>query len=398
MTSLPPATGEVAFPLGTGASVEGDRLVVSVVIPCLNEAENIEECVTRAFAVLREHGISGEVIVSDNGSEDGSGDIARAAGATVIHEPRRGYGSAYLAGFAAARGDYILMIDADLTYEFEEIPRFVAELEAGGQLVMGDRMSNIEPGAMPFLNRYVGNPILSGLLKLVLRAGVRDAHCGMRAIRRDVLPGLGLTSTGMEFASEMVIRAVRAGLDIREFPIRLHPRGGESKLSPFRDGWRHLRLILVYSPTFVFIFPGALSLLLGALVTALVFGDVTLFGRGWYLHTLIVGTALIVLGIQVIGLGLCGRAYAVFVLGDPDPLLQRLHRRVRMEHGLGLGLVLVVSGLALGGLIVAKWIDRGLGTLSEQRLSVLAVTLVVSGMQVFFTSFLLSVLGLRRQR
>src|SRR5215212_5494065 len=180
-----------------------DPPLVSVVIPCLNEAENIVQCVTRALEVLEEHGISGEVVVADNGSEDDSAPLAEAAGATVVHEPRRGYGRAYLAGFAAARGDYIVMVDADLTYDFREIPHFVAELDAGGELVMGNRMENIEPGAMPWLNRYIGNPVLSGFLKMLYRTKVRDAHCGMRAVRRDALERLELRTDGMEFASEM---------------------------------------------------------------------------------------------------------------------------------------------------------------------------------------------------
>src|SRR3954470_9566305 len=178
-------------------------LKVSVVIPCLNEQENIVECVTRARRALEENGIPGEVVVADNASEDDSARLAAEAGARVVPEPRRGYGSAYLAGFNAARGEYIVMADADLTYDFGDIPRFVAELEDGGELVMGDRMDNIQPGAMPWLHRYVGNPVLSGVLNLFFRTGIRDAHCGMRAVRRDVLPRLDLRTTGMEFASEM---------------------------------------------------------------------------------------------------------------------------------------------------------------------------------------------------
>jgi glycosyltransferase involved in cell wall biosynthesis len=206
---------------------------------------------------MEDAGIAGEVVVADNNSDDGSPELAAAAGARVVHETRRGYGSAYLAGFAAARGEYIVMGDADLTYDFGEIPRFVALLDDGAQLVMGDRMDNIHPGAMPWLHRYVGNPILTGILNLFFRTGVSDAHCGMRGFRRDILPILDLRTTGMEFASEMVIRASKEKLDIREFPIEYHPRGGESKLSSFRDGWRHLRFLLVHSPTHLFVIPSA---------------------------------------------------------------------------------------------------------------------------------------------
>src|SRR6266511_217838 len=210
--------GEVAMAVSAAPSTR-----VSVVIPCLDEAETIAECVTRARAVLTESGLDGEVIVVDNGSTDGSGDLARAAGALVVEEPRRGYGSAYLAGLAAARGEYIVMVDADLTYDFGEIPRFVQELEEGAQLVVGNRMQSIKPGAMPLLSR-LGNPLLSGFLNVLHRTNIRDVHCGMRALRRDVLPALNLRTVGREFASEMVIRATRERLDVREVPIELHPR------------------------------------------------------------------------------------------------------------------------------------------------------------------------------
>src|SRR3954466_11587833 len=274
---------------------------VSVVIPCLNEAENIAEVVGRARAALEASGIPGEVVVADNDSEDGSAELAAQAGARVVHEPRRGYGSAYLAGFDAARGEYIVMGDADLTYDFNKIPRFVEQLDAGAQLVMGDRMDNIHPGAMPWLHRYVGNPILSGILNLFFKTGVRDAHCGMRALRRDILPRLDLRATGMEFASEMVIRASKEHLDIREFPIESHPRGGDSKLASFRDGWRHLRFLLVHSPTHLFLLPGALMMLLGVIVGAISLAQIDLFGRQWDLHTMVAGGLLAIVGSQVVG-------------------------------------------------------------------------------------------------
>jgi glycosyltransferase involved in cell wall biosynthesis len=370
---------------------------VTVVIPCLNEAETIGESVRRARAALGRLDRPCEVLVVDNGSDDGSAELAAAAGARVIHEPRRGYGSAYLAGFAAAETDYLVMVDADLTYDFEEIPRFVSELDAGYELVIGNRLEGVQPGAMGVLSR-IGNPILSGLLNLLYRTPVKDAHCGLRALRRDVLSTLALNATGMEFASEMVIRAARSNLQLRELPIELHVRGGESKLSPFRDGWRHLRLMLVYSPGFLFLMPGSIMIVLGALTDLTVFAHISIFGRAWYIHTAILGSALVIVGLQVVGLGLCGRAYGAFVLGNPDPGFDRLHRRIRLEHGLLLATLVTLVGLAVGGVMVGKWAARGFGTLSEERLAVLSVTLVIAGIQIFFTSFLLSILGLRRAR
>ncbi|MFL5915896.1 MAG: glycosyltransferase family 2 protein [Gaiellaceae bacterium] len=376
---------------------ERDAVRVSIVIPCLNEADSIAPCVLAARHVLDEHRIDGEVIVVDNGSDDGSGALARHAGARVVDEPRRGYGSAYLAGFAAARGDYIVMIDADLTYDFEEIPRFVRELDGGAELVMGNRMQAVQPGAMSILSR-IGNPLLSGFLNMLFRTPVRDAHCGMRALRRDALPRLGLQATGMELASEMVIRAARGGLEIRELPIALHPREGESKLSPFRDGWRHLCLMLVYHPNFLFLFPGVLVGAIGSLLMALVFGHVSLFGHLFLIHTLIGGSLLVVVATQLVGFGLCGRAYAVYQLGDRDPLFERIGDRVRLGQGLLLGLAVMVAGLGVGAVVVGHWIANGFGKLAEEQVTILAATLFIIGIQVFFTSFLLSLIGLRRRQ
>src|SRR4051812_25732955 len=370
---------------------------VSVVIPCLNEAENIQECVTRAKRVLSDAGLSGEVIVADNGSDDGSPELAKKAGALVVHEPRRGYGSAYMAGFAAARGEYVVMADADLTYDWSEIPHFVSKLDEGADLVMGDRMDNIHPGAMPWLHRYVGNPVLSGVLNLFFRTGVRDAHCGMRGFRRQILPTLDLRTTGMEFASEMVIRASKERLDIRQIPIEYHPRGGESKLSSFRDGWRHLRFLLVHSPTYLFLLPGIVMLALGTLISAASLAHIAVFGREWQLHSMIGGALLMIVGTQVACLGLCAHAYGMYFMGDRDPWFERMRARFRLEHGLMVGGGVFLAGLAAAAVIVIRWAERGFGNLSEERLAVLAATLMIVGLQIFFSSFLLSILGLRRR-
>src|SRR4051794_24369744 len=369
---------------------------VSVVIPCLNESENIQECVTRAKRVLAEGGLDGEVIVADNGSDDGSSELAKNAGALVVHEPRRGYGSAYLAGFGAARGEYVVMADADLTYDWNEIPHFVEKLDEGAELVMGDRMDNIHPGAMPWLHRYVGNPVLSGILNLFFRTGVRDAHCGMRGFRRAVLPRLDLRTTGMEFASEMVIRASKEKLDIRQIPIEYHPRGGESKLSSFRDGWRHLRFLLVHSPTHLFLLPGVVMLLLGTVMSAASLAHLSVFGREWQLHSMIAGSLLMIVGTQVACLGLCAHAYGMYFMGDRDPWFERMRARFRLEHGLLAGGAVFVAGAIVAAVIVIHWAQRGFGNLSEERLAVFAATLIIVGLQIFLSSFLFSILGLRR--
>jgi glycosyltransferase involved in cell wall biosynthesis len=371
--------------------------LVSVVIPCLNEAENIEQCVSTARAAMVAAGIAGEVVVSDNGSIDGSAALAELAGARVIEEPVRGYGSAYLAGFGAARGTYILMADADLTYDFNEIPRFLAALEAGADMVIGDRMQNIQPGAMPWHHRYIGNPLLSRLLNLLFHTGVNDAHCGMRAFRREHLERLDLRTSGMEFASEMVVRAAKAGLEIDQLPIEYRPRGGESKLSSFRDGWRHLRYLMMHSPRHLFIFPGTAMAALGGLICAMVLAHVDVFGRRWEVHTLIGGSLLLIVGTQVVTLGLCARAYGICFMGERDPWFERMWARYRLEHGLLLGSAIATAGLAILVGIVLEWVHHGFGSLSEERLAILAATLMVLGIQVVFASFLLSIIGLRRR-
>ena len=392
MSTLVPTSAPPEAPHAQDAELP----LVSVVIPCLNESENIEACVSAALEAIVRMGVHGEVVVADNNSEDNSAELAERAGARVIVERRRGYGSAYLAGFEASRGRYIVMADADLTYDFKEIPRFVAELEAGAELVMGDRMDNIQPGAMPWLHQYIGNPILTGLLNLFFRTGINDAHCGMRALRRDVLPRLDLRTTGMEFASEMVIRASKENLKIAEFPIEYHPRGGESKLSSFRDGWRHLRFLLVHSPNHLFIVPGSVLAGLGALIILIVETGVNLLGRAWGVHAIIGAALLMIVGTQVLALGLCAHAYGTYFMGEKDPWFDRMRERFRLEHGLLLGGAFTLVGLGLGAVILVSWISHGFGSLSYERLAVIAASVLIVGIQIFFSSFLLSILGLRR--
>jgi glycosyltransferase involved in cell wall biosynthesis len=376
--------------------VEASTLDVSVVIPCLNEAESIGACVGAARAALADGGYEGEVVVVDNGSSDGSGKLAAAAGARVLVEPRRGYGNAYLAGLAAARGEYIVMLDADMTYDAGELPRFVEALKSGGDMVLGNRMGSIQPGAMPWMHRHVGNPVLTGLLNRLFGTKVKDAHCGMRAIRRDVLPQLDLRTTGMELASEMVIRAAKSGLDIQQFPIEYRPRQGESKLSTWRDGWRHLRFLLIHSPTHLFLAPGVAMSGFGALIVVGVLANVSLFGREWDIHAMIGGALLLIVGAQVVALGLCALAYGVYFMGERDAWFNRMRAHFRLEHALAIGALITVGGIILGAILVWTWADRGFGSLAEERLAVLAATLFTVGVEIFFTSFLLSILGLRR--
>jgi hypothetical protein len=289
------------------------------------------------------------------------------------------------------------MVDADLTYDLNEAPRFLAELESGADVVIGNRMKNIHPGAMPWHHRYIGNPLLSGFLNVLFRTGVDDAHCGMRAVRRAVLPQLDLRTTGMEFASEMVIRAAKEKLEIRQFAIEYHPRLGESKLSSFRDGWRHLRFLLVHSPNHLFILPGAIMAVVGALVELVVIAHLGIFGREWDIHALLAGALLAIVGTQVVALGICAHAYGTYFMGERDRWFDRMRARYRLEHGLLVGGAIGLAGAGIGTVIVIDWITRGFGRLSEENLAVLAATLIIIGIQIFFSSFLVSILGLRRR-
>jgi hypothetical protein len=347
--------------------------------------------------MLEANAIPGEVIVVDNGSLDDSAELARAAGAHVVLERRRGYGSAYMTGFAAASGEYVLMADGDLTYDFDDAPRFVAELDAGAEVVIGNRMNNIHPGAMPWHHRYIGNPLLSGFLNLLFRTSVDDAHCGMRAFRRGLLPRLDLRTTGMEFASEMVIRAAKERLCIRQLEIDYYTRGGASKLSSVKDGWRHVRFLLVHSPNHLFILPGLVMAGLGGLVELVVIARLPVLGRAWDIHALIAGSLLAMIGTQIVCLGVCARTYAAYFMGERDRLFSAIRARYRLEHGLLLGGATGLAGAALCGWIVIDWLRRGLGALGDDKLAVVGATLMIVGMQIIFTSFLLSILGLRRR-
>ncbi|MDH4102658.1 MAG: glycosyltransferase family 2 protein [Thermoleophilia bacterium] len=367
---------------------------ISVVVPCLNEEAAVGNVVEQALEGIRRSGRSGEVVVVDNGSTDSSAEVATDHGARVVVEPRHGYGSAYLAGLAAAQGDYIVMGDADETYPMDELAPFVDRLEQGDDLVIGSRFKGtIHGDAMPFLNRFVGNPILTGMLNVLFGVKVSDAHCGMRAVRRDALPVLDLHSTGMEFASEMVFKAYRRGLRVSEVPIDYYPRIGESKLNRFGDAWRHVRFMLLYSPSWLYLLPGSIMLLLGvAGMLVLATGPIDVFGRTWQLHTMLGFVALTLIGAQVIQLGVFARTYARVRIGEHDPLLERLGRHLRLEHGLlvggGLVLLAVVGLLAVG----VEWAANGFGILGRAYETALLVTALGLGAQVVFGAFFLALL------
>ena len=370
---------------------------ISVVIPCLNEEDAVGRVVDQALEGIRRSGRTGEVIVVDNASTDRSAEVAAEHGAIVVREERPGYGSAYLAGLAVAQGDFIVMGDADETYPLAELAPFVERLAGGDDLVMGSRFEGTIHGeAMPWLNRHVGNPILTGLLNLLFGVKISDAHCGMRAVRRDALPVLDLHSTGMEFASEMVFKAYRRNLTVSEIPIDYFPRVGESKLNRFGDAWRHVKFMLLYSPSWLYFVPGAVLLFLG-LVGAIVLaaGPVTIFGRPWQIHTLFACIAALLLGTQIIQLGIFARTFARLHLGERDPFLDRFGDHVRLEHGIFLGGALVLAGIAALVTIFVSWAANGFGALAHEYGTALAFTSIAIGVQVILGSFFLGLLTMR---
>jgi glycosyltransferase involved in cell wall biosynthesis len=373
---------------------------ISVVIPCLDEEEAVGAVVDQAWQGIERSGRTGEVIVVDNGSTDDSAEIAAEHGANVVVEPRRGYGQAYLTGLEQARGDFVVMADADGTYPVAELGQFVDALDAGADLVLGSRFEGrIHEGAMPWSNRWIGNPVLTALLNRLFGIRVSDAHCGMRAARRTSLALLDLHSTGMEFASEMVFKAFRRHLTVDEIPIEYFPRTGESKLNPFADAWRHVRFMLLYSPSWLYFVPGFTLLFLGlAGMLVLATGPVDVFGRPWQIHTMLAFVALTLIGAQVVQLGVFARTYALTHYAEHDRLLERLRRRIHLEHGLLFGLALTLGGVAVLTTVFVRWANRRFGPLADEYPTALGVTLIGLGVQTIFGSFFISLLTMRAKR
>ena len=379
---------------------------VSVVMPCLNEAETVSRCVAEALLSFERAGLEGEVVVADNGSTDGSQALAEAAGARIVAVREPGYGAALAGGFAAARGTHVVMGDADLSYDFGAVPEFVKALDAGADLVMGSRFSGrIEPGAMPPLHRWLGNPVLSGLGRLFFRTDVSDFHCGLRGFRREALERLDLRTTGMEYATEMVVKAALFGLKIAEIPVTLR-KDGRSRpphLRTWRDGWRHLRFLLLYSPRWLFLLPGLLLVLIGAtLILWLLPGPRVAFGATWDVHSILGGAAMVLVGAQAVFFGVCAKIFGVTEgLLPKDPVLESLFDKwVTLETGLAGSALALLAGAWLVGHVLLDWSAAGFHGLAfgdTMRWMIPGVLLIVLGAEGVFGSFLLSLLGIRRR-
>jgi glycosyltransferase involved in cell wall biosynthesis len=372
---------------------------ISVVIPCLNEEASIAQVIDAARTGIAALGLGGEVIVVDNGSTDRSAEIARQAGARVLRETHRGYGSALRRGFAEARHEILVMGDGDLTYDFTKLGDLAEPiLDGEADFVIGNRMDNILPGAMPAHHRYIGNPVLSGLLRLMFRdRRVRDVHCGLRAISRDAYQRLRCVTTGMEFASEMVVQAIHTGIRIAQRDIVYHPRIGDSKLQSFRDGWRHLRFLVLHSPTMLLLLPGVLFWALGLMLSLpLAFGPVVLGGRNIDIHFMIMAGLLNIVGIQIVTVGLLAKSYGHLSGLRHDRLIARLYRWFTFEKTFLGAAALVLLGCAIAGAVVVEWVASGFGALSRARVLFFALLLLVNGIQMGLASYLFSIMALPR--
>ena len=371
------------------------NIEVSVVIPCLNEEKTLPLCIRAAKNAMDDAGIAGEVIVSDNGSDDQSVAVAQASGARVVHAARRGYGNAVGCGMRAAKGKFLVMLDADGSYDFNDIPKFVSLLKEGADFVMGSRIKGtIHPGAMPFLNRYVGTPVLTFLINLFFGSRISDINCGMRALSKEAFERMNLRAGGMEFASEMVIKASLIGLKVVELPTSLFPdnRDRPPHLRPFRDGWRHLRFLLLFTPTWLFLIPGAIAFLSGwSLLVAMLTFDPRTFG----IFTMFFAQGLILLGGQVIFLGVTARGFSHFkrLLVRDDPI-DRFLRNFTIEKGIAVGLIFAALGLGICGWVAWGLLDfisqpgnLGIFNMRLTKIGTVGTTLVILGVQLIFSSF-----------
>ncbi len=374
---------------------------VSVVMPCLNEEEAVGKCVQDVIRMMKKNKISGEVIVADNNSTDDSIKVAKEVGAKIVKEKKRGYGAAYLAGFAKARGDVIVMGDSDGTYDFSQIPDFLVKIAEGYDFVNGSRIKGeIVPGAFRFSHRFLAVPLLTGVLNIFFKTSFSDAHCGMRAFTRKAYEVMDLRCQGMEFASEMIMKAASTNLKTTEIPIRYLPRVGDSKLMRFRDAWRHIRFMLLFTPTFLFIIPGFFFLVFGLGSLFLMMpGPFWLFGHGFDIHAMVLTSGMAILGMNILTLGLFAKTFALY--GDiklvKNPLVKFLIDNFNQESWLKAGLFLFLAGLTIAFYVFWLWVKADFGAIFEMRAVILAVTLMILGAQIVFASFFASLM-IDRQR
>ena len=366
---------------------------VSIVLPCYNEEEGIAICIDKIKKTLP----SAEIIVVDNNSTDNSAKIAKKKGAKVVKETEQGYGNALRKGFQEAKGKHIIMADADNTYDFREIKKLLKYKNY--DLVLGNRKnSNMKKGSMPFLHRFIGTPSLSRLLKIIFKTKIRDSQSGFRLIKKEALKKMNLQSPGMELASEMIIKAQKLKLKVKETPITYYSRIGESKLNTFRDGWRHLRLILIYGPSHLFLIPGLTLLITGLVLTStLTFTNITLFGLTLETHPVVIGSIMAILGFNITTLWIFTKVYETEYLNEPHPFTDFINQKLNLEKSLLISLTPLLISIGLLIFILVEWINKGFGELDRIEESIFALTLFIISIQAIFSSFFISILGMKNK-
>lgn len=369
---------------------------ISIILPCRNEEQGLVFCLKKIKETIKKNNLSAEIIVSDS-STDRSPEIAEESGVALVKHDKEGYGIAYLEAFKVARGKYFFMADSDGTYDFAEIPNFIKQLKKGNDLILGNRFAGkIEEGAMPPMNRYLGNPILSFILRLFFFTKIKDSHTGMRAMRKTSIEKLNLRTTGMEFASEMIIKAIKNNFKIKEVPINYYKRLGDSKLKPFSDAWKHLRFMLLYSPLFLFFIPGAVLFTAGvATMLWFYFDSPVILGFKMYYHPMFFSSALIIIGYQLIVFSAFAKSYAINHLGEKSETMEKLYKLLTIERVSIAGILILLFGALVYVAIITKWIGSGFGSLNEIKNSIAGLTLIIFGVQTVSSSFMLSILSIK---
>lgn len=379
------------------------NLDLSIVIPCLNEEKTLPMVLGKALRSLERLKINGEIIIADNGSTDKSAEIAKQYGARVVSVTNKGYGNALIKGITESNGKNILMADADDSYNFDEIDEFIKQMDKGYDLVMGTRLKGkIEKGAMPFLHHYLGTPVLTFFINLLFGTKISDCNCGMRCFTKNAFEKMQLSSPGMEFASEMIIKSGLIKLKIKEIPISFYKdkRTRKPHLKTWSDGWRHLKFIFLYSPTWLFLIPGLFMMLLGLIILLpLIQGSILIFGKIFDYHSAILGSLFMVLGYQITITGLYAKAYAQ---SQPfkvhDKIIEKFYKKFSLEKGIIIGLILFIAGLGMDLFVLTEWIKMGYQNLQRGNMATFASTLIILGMQTFFSSFFLSILTPKKEK
>lgn len=365
------------------------KTTISIIIPCYNEEKTIGKCILDTKETCKKNKIPFEIIIVDNNSEDKTAEIAKKAGAKVVFEKKQGYGHAYKKGFSVAKGEYVFMADGDYTYDFNEIPKFYSQIDKGYEFVIGNRFTKkMESGAMPKLHKYIGNPVLSGLINILFNNNIKDTQCGARLIKKTTYEKLKLQSKGMEFASEMIIKAIKQKIKIKQINIKYRYREGKSKLKSFSDGWRHLRFIMMMNPNATYIIPGTILTILGISLFGILFqGPKQIAGFTFYEHPLFLASILVISGTQLLFTGYFVKTLSISYFKEKNNLINKIQKKITLEKGMIIGTILLLTSIIWGLTIFSNWINKGFSELNEIRTGILLLTLATISVQIIINSF-----------